>query len=116
MRTHTQGLLNECSAVMAGLGREARIDSDHLMSSTCSLGLKDSEKRAPTGVHDGFSKMMVFHHIADSQVFNSNMLILIRVLPGYLKVKVTTLATTLCPTYIKLGRKSQQLGAIHSHT
>ena len=76
MRTNTQRLLNECSAFVACLGRETRIDSDHLMSSTGSLGFKNSEKRALTGVHDALRKMMVFHHIADCQVFNSNMVIL----------------------------------------
>jgi hypothetical protein len=95
MRTHAQGLLNERPAVAACLCGEARIDSDHLMSSTCSLGFKESEKCAPTGVHDGFREMMVLDHMTDSQVFDTDTMIVLAILPGYLKVEVTTLASNL---------------------
>ncbi len=65
------------------------------MSSTCSLGCKDSEKRAPTGIHDGFREMMVLDHMTDSQVFDADTMIVLAILPGYLKVEVTTLASNL---------------------
>ena len=54
MRPYTERLVNQFPTVAACLGGEARIDSDHSMSSILSFGFKDVEERAPGGVQDGF--------------------------------------------------------------
>jgi len=61
------------------------------MPSTCSLGREDSEKRAPTGVHDGFREMVIFHHLADLKVFYHNMLIAFGIRFGCFEMMITPL-------------------------
>ncbi len=95
MGTHRQTLLHDLSTLVACLRGEVRVDSYHLVTGSLSLILKNSEKRAPTGVHDGFGKLMVLHHSGDSQVFNDNALIGLSIRLGRLKVMVTTLTVDL---------------------
>ena len=45
------------------------------MPGSFSLVTEDGEKCAPTGVHDAFSEMVIFHHVRDVKVFNGNQLI-----------------------------------------
>ncbi len=75
MGTYRQTLLYDLSTPVAFLCREARVDSDHLVPGTLSLGTQESEKRAPTSVHDALCKVIIFHHIADRKVFNHDMMI-----------------------------------------
>jgi len=83
MRPHTERLVNQFPTVAAGLSGEARIDSDHSMSSILSFGFKDIEERAPGGVQDGFGQMMIFHHRINIEVLNGNLLILLAVRFGH---------------------------------
>ncbi len=107
MRTHTEGLLNQFPTVAACLCGEARIDSDHSMSSVLSFGFKDVEERAPTGVHDGFRQMMIFHHPIDVEVLNSNMVILLGVLFGHFEVEITAL-----PLDLQMGLRRTTCGLL----
>jgi hypothetical protein len=45
------------------------------MSSICSFGTENSEKCAPTSIHDAFGKVVVLHHIGDLKFFHSDALI-----------------------------------------
>jgi len=95
MRPHTERLVNQFPTVAAGLSGEARIDSDHSMSSILSFGFKDVEERAPGGVQDGFGQMMIFHHRINIEVLNGNLLILLAVRFGYFEVEITALPLDL---------------------
>ena len=95
MGPNAQSLLNELATVVALLGGGVRLHADHLMSGTFSLGFEDVEKSAPRGIHDGFRQMMVLDHIADSQVFNRDVLVPLGVLFGRLEVEITALAGDL---------------------
>lgn len=95
MGTNAQTLLNEFATLVALLGGVVRLHSDHLMSGTFSLGFEDVEKSAPRGIHDGFRQMMVLDHIADSQVFNRDVMVPLGVLFGRLEVEITTLPRNL---------------------
>ncbi len=72
MGSYRQTLLYNLPTVVTPLAGETRVHSYDLVPSTCSLCTENSEERAPAGVHDGFRKMVVFHHVADSQVFHHN--------------------------------------------
>lgn len=78
------------------------------MSSTCSLGFKDVEERAPGGVGDGFGKVMVFHHAGNRQVLNGNQVILLGVLPGRFKMEITSLP---CDLEMGQGRATSSLAS-----
>src|SRR5260221_2006943 len=65
------------------------------MPSTCSLCTENSEKRAPTGVHDGCSEMVIFDHMTDSQVFYHNALIALGIGPGCLEMVIAPLSIDL---------------------
>ena len=95
MRTNAQTLLNDLTALVTFLGSEARVDSYHTMSSVLSFGSEDVEKRAPTCVHDTFSKVVVFHHVGDLKVLNDNPLIAFCVRFGCLKMVITALPIDL---------------------
>ena len=95
MRTNTEGLLNKLSTVTACLCGIARVHSNDLMTSSCSLLFKDVEERTPTGVQNGFRQMMVFHHIGDLKVFHGNTLIAFRIGLRCLEVMISTLAIDL---------------------
>ena len=68
MSANTEGLLNKLPTVATCLGREARIHSDDLMTSSLSLIFKNVEKRTPTGIHDGFRQVMIFQHVYDLKI------------------------------------------------
>jgi hypothetical protein len=93
--THRQRFLDDLSTLVTLLTREAGAHSNDLVSSTCSLGSENAEKRSPTGVHDGFSKMVIFDHIEDTQVLNNNASLARGVLLGNLEMMVTPLASDL---------------------
>ena len=95
MRTDTEGLLNKLPTVTACLGREARVHSDHLMTSSLSLIFKDIEKRTPTGIANGFCEMVVLDHPTDIEVFNHDMVIVIAILLSRLEMEVTALPLDL---------------------
>ena len=95
MSTNRQGLLNKLPTLAACLCREARVDSSHSMTNSCSLVFEDVEKRAPTGVHDALCQMMVLDHVGDSQVFNRNQLIALGVRFSCLKMMVAALSIDL---------------------
>ncbi len=95
MRTDAQGLLDDLTTPIAFLRGIARVHSDHLMSSTCSLGFEDIEERAPRGIHDAFCEMVVLDHAVNVQLLNGNMLIGLGILPGNLIVKVPALPLDL---------------------
>ncbi len=95
MGPDTQTLLYECATLVACLCGEARIHSNHLMSGTCSLGFKDSEKRAPGGIHDGFREVVVLDHVENAQILNGNVMVLLGILSGNFEMMISTLATDL---------------------
>ena len=95
MSANTQGLLNKLPTIATCLCGEVRIDSYHLMTGSCGLILKNIEKCAPTGVHDGFSEMVIFHHIRDLKVFNCNQLIAFGVRFSCLEMVISTLPLNL---------------------
>lgn len=95
MGTHRQRFLYDLSTLVTLLCREARVDSNHSMTSSLSLFLEDSEKRAPTGVQDAFCKVMVFHHSGDSQVLNGDVMIGLSILFSDLEMMVAPLAIDL---------------------
>ncbi len=95
MSTHRKRLLHDFPTVETLLGGEARVDSNHTMTSSLSLLSEDVEKRAPTGIHDTFRKVMVFHHVVDTQFLDSDMVIVFGVLLGDFIVKITALTGDL---------------------
>ncbi len=95
MGTNTEGLLHKLSTVAACLCGIAGVHSNDLMTSSCSLIFKDSEKRSPTGVENALRQMMVLDHIHDLKVLDSNMLIAKSIRLGDFEMMVTTLAIDL---------------------
>ena len=95
MCTHTEGPLHPFPTVAARLSGEARVDSDHSMSSILSFGFKDVEERAPGGVQDGFRQMTIFHHPINVEVLNGNLVILLAVRFGHFEVEITALSLDL---------------------
>jgi hypothetical protein len=95
MGTHRQTFLYDLPTRETLLGSEARVDSNDLMTSSLSLIFKNSEKRAPTCVHDALCQMMVFDHAVDIQVLNGNVMILVGVLFSRLEMEVSTLTGNL---------------------
>jgi hypothetical protein len=91
MGSHRQTLLHDLSTFEALLRGEARIDSYHLMTSTCSLLFKKSEKCAPTSIHDALGQGMILDHVENDQVLNSDHVVLFRVLFGSLIVVIPSL-------------------------
>jgi len=95
MRTDRQTLPHDFTTCVALLRGEARVDSDHLMTSSSSLLFKNREKCAPRGIHDGFRQMVILHHPINVQVFYRNMMVALRVLLGRLEVEITALTRDL---------------------
>lgn len=91
MRTNTERLLDNLSALRALLRGEARVHSDHTMSSVCSFGTENVEECTPTGVQNALREMMIFHHSGESQVFNDNALIAFCIRLGCFKMVVAPL-------------------------
>src|SRR5712691_2708008 len=95
MGSHRQRLLHHLPTLVALLRGEARIDSYHLMTSSCSLLFKDVKECAPRGVQDGLREMVILDHPIDVQLFDSNMVILLGIPPGDLEMEVPTLPGNL---------------------
>ena len=95
MSTYRQTLLHDLTACVAVLRGEARIDSDHSMTSSSSLLFKDIEKCAPTGVKDALCQRMIVDHVEKTQVLNRNDLIAFCIRRCRLKVEVTALPLDL---------------------
>lgn len=95
MGPNRERLLDYFSTSVAFLRSEARVDSDDLMTSSCSLIFKDVEKRAPTGVEDGLCQVMILHHIGNLKVFDRDLVILFRIVFGYVEMMVTALPMNL---------------------
>jgi len=93
--TNAEGLLNKLPTVTARLRAIARVHSDDLMTSSCSLLFKDSEERTPTSIQNGFRQVMVLDHIRDLKVLNRNALIAESIGLGDLKVMVSALTVNL---------------------
>jgi hypothetical protein len=92
---NTEGLLNKLPTVATCLCREARVDSDDLMTSSLSLIFKDLEKHPPTGVHDALSEVMILHHVVYRKFLDSNMVIVFGVRIGDFVVEITALTGDL---------------------
>jgi hypothetical protein len=95
MGPYRQRFLYHLSTPVTLLGCEAWVHSYHLVTGSFSLILQDSEKRAPTGVHDALCEVMVFDHAGDVQVLNGNMMILLGIVLSRLEVKITALTCDL---------------------
>src|SRR6266566_3951682 len=95
MSTYRQTLLHNLTACVAVLRGEARIDSDHSVTSSSSLLFKDLEKCAPTGVKDALCQGMIVDHVEKTQVLNRNDLIAFCIRRCRLKVEVTALPLDL---------------------
>jgi hypothetical protein len=65
------------------------------VTSSFSLIREDIEKRAPTGITDGFGKAMALEHATDIQVFYSHMLIVLDIRLGRLEMEITALTAHL---------------------
>ena len=89
MGSHRQTLLHDLTTLVAFLRGETRIDSYHLMTGSCSLIFKNSEKRAPTGVHDALCQGMILDHVENRKLLNSDHLIVFGVLFSNLEMMVT---------------------------
>src|SRR6266566_719275 len=95
MRTDAQRLLDNLPTPIAFLRGVAGVHSDHLMSSTLSLGSEDVEECTPGGVYDAFCQMVIFDHAIDIEVLDGNMMVLFGVLFSDLVVKITSLSLDL---------------------
>ncbi len=95
MGSHKQRFLHDLPTVVTFLAGETRGHSNHLMSGTFSLGFKNSEEGAPTGVQDGFRQMMVLDHVQDGQVFHDNTAIAFCIRPSYLELMIPPLTGDL---------------------
>src|SRR2546423_737194 len=109
MGSYRQTLLYDLPTLVTLLACETRAHSWDLMPSTCSLGREESEKRAPTGVHDGFREMVIFHHMADLKVFYHYMLIALGIRFGCFEMMITPLTMNL-EMRLDLEQVSQLLG------
>ena len=69
MMANRQGFLDRFAAE-TGLARAVRVDFPDSSSSVFSFVLECLQKVSPTRVSDKFGKMMIFHHLANLQVFN----------------------------------------------
>src|SRR5207247_9699441 len=108
MGSYRQTLLYDHTTFEALLRREARIDSDHPMTSSLSLFFEDVEECAPTSVHDALCQRMVLDHVENTQLLNSDDLMLFSVLVRYLILEVTALTSNL---EMRLGRATSSFPA-----
>ncbi len=95
MGSYRQTLLYDLPTVVTLLACETRVHSYDLVPSTCSLCTENIEERAPAGVHDGFSEMVIFDHMTDSQVFYHNALIAFGIGLGCLEMVISPLSIDL---------------------
>lgn len=73
MGTYRQTLLHDFPTVETYLRGEARIDSDDLVTSSCSLVTEDVEECAPTGVHDALCQAMIVYHGENTQLWEGSL-------------------------------------------
>ncbi len=95
MGTDREAFLHDLPTLVTLLTSEARVHSNNLMSSTCSLGSEDVEERAPTGVENGLRQMMVLDQVEDTHILNHNMMIGFGILPGSLEMVIAALPIDL---------------------
>ena len=95
MSPNTQRLLNQLPTLATCLCREARIHSDHTVTSSFSLVSENIEKRAPTGIHDALCQVMIFHHVVDRELLDRNMVRVRGVLQSHFVVEITALPGNL---------------------
>lgn len=95
MSANRERFLHQFATVEAFLSGEAWVDSDHLMSGTCSLDFKYIEKRTPTRIHDALSKGMKVNHASNIQIFHTDVVILLGVRLCDLEVEVSPLPLDL---------------------
>src|SRR6185369_1619507 len=67
-----QALLDVLATPAACLRGEARRDADDVMTGSLSLIVKDTEKRAPTGVVNALGQVMGLHHPCHVQDFDTD--------------------------------------------
>jgi len=91
MGSYRQRFLHNLTTFVALLRGVAGVHSNDLMSSTCSLGFKNVEECAPTGVHDAFRKSMILEQVENTQLLNRKDLILFGILLSNFIVKVSSL-------------------------
>src|SRR5437868_15527155 len=95
MGSHRQRLLDNLPTGVALLRGEARINSNDLMTSSCSLILKDVEECTPRGVENALRQMMIFHHVGDLKVFHSYVVILFSIALRRLEMVISALPLDL---------------------
>src|SRR6266849_3922407 len=95
MGSHRQRFLHHLATFEELLLGEARVDSYHCVPSSLSLFTQDSEKRAPTSVHDALCQGMVLYHIENDQVLNSDHVIAFGILLSSLILEVSALTGNL---------------------
>lgn len=95
MRADAQALLDVLVTPAAFLRGEARRDSDDLMTSSLSLILKDTEKRAPTRVVNALGQRMVLYHPCHVQVFDIDVAVSLRIVLRDVVMMMAALARDL---------------------
>ena len=108
MGSHRQTLLDDLTTFEALLRCEARVHSNHLMTSSCSLLFKDVEECAPTGVHDALRQGMVLYHVEHVKLLNGDYLVLFGVRFGRFEMEITALTRDL---EVRLRRATSSLAA-----
>src|SRR4051812_46175887 len=82
MRTGTKGLLHRLTTRGAFLRGVVWCHSDHLTPSTLSLGFKIVPQHPPGCIGDSKGQTMISNHVGWPQIFYSNHLISIDIMPG----------------------------------
>ena len=95
MGSHRQRLVDHLPTRVALLRSEAWIDSNDLMTSSCSLLLKDVEECTPRGVENALRQMMIFHHVGDLKVFHGYVVILVHIAFRRLEMVISALPLDL---------------------
>jgi hypothetical protein len=98
MSTNGKRFLYQFARVKTVLRGIAGVDSYHLMTSVLSFAFKNSEKQSPTGIHDAFCKVMVFHHVQHLKVLYNDRLIAFSIGLCYFEEEITTLTA-----YFQMG-------------
>ena len=94
--TDRQAFLDNLATLVTLLRGETRIDSYHVMTSSCSLVLQDIEKHSPGDIANGFGKVMVLDHMVDTQLLDNNQMIAFSYRLGRLEVRVGTILFIEC--------------------
>jgi hypothetical protein len=91
MGTDRQTFLDNLPTVMTFLAGKMRIHPNDLMTSSFSLLFKDVEECSPTSIENALGQVMIFHHVGDLKVFDSNDLILFGILFRRLEMMISAL-------------------------